>query len=96
MGAYLWVMASRIAGVLAVVGGAAWLVKFALIWQNHHHSTAGSFTLVEPRNMNLATQILPWRAGPKWPRSVSGRPLQRLGRSGTERVENPRGPPSRR
>lgn len=27
-------MASRIAGVLAVVGGAAWLVKFALIWQN--------------------------------------------------------------
>jgi hypothetical protein len=27
-------MASRIAGVLAVVGGAAWLVKVALIWRN--------------------------------------------------------------
>jgi hypothetical protein len=27
-------MAARIAGVLAVVGGAAWLVKFVLIWEN--------------------------------------------------------------
>lgn len=27
-------MAFRIAGVLAVVGGAAWLVKIALIWEN--------------------------------------------------------------
>lgn len=31
---YPWRMASRIVGVLAVVGGAAWLVKVALIWQN--------------------------------------------------------------
>ena len=27
-------MASRIAGALAVIGGAAWLVKVALIWEN--------------------------------------------------------------
>lgn len=27
-------MATRVAGVLAIVGGVAWLVKFALIWQN--------------------------------------------------------------
>jgi hypothetical protein len=27
-------MAVRVAGALAVIGGAAWLVKFALIWQN--------------------------------------------------------------
>lgn len=34
-GSTLETMASRIvAGVLAVVGGAAWLVKVALIWQN--------------------------------------------------------------
>ena len=27
-------MASRIAGVFALVGGVAWVLKFALIWQN--------------------------------------------------------------
>jgi hypothetical protein len=27
-------MASRVAGVFAMVGGVAWLVKFALIWEN--------------------------------------------------------------
>jgi hypothetical protein len=32
--AYPCSMASRLAGALAVVGGAAWLVKVALIWQN--------------------------------------------------------------
>ena len=32
-------MPSRVAGVLAVVGGAAWLVKFALIWRNGGTST---------------------------------------------------------
>jgi hypothetical protein len=36
-------MALRLAGALAVVGGAAWLVKVALIWQNGGTNTTDGF-----------------------------------------------------
>ena len=32
-------MATRVAGALAVLGGVAWLVKFALIWENGGSNT---------------------------------------------------------
>lgn len=59
-------MASRLAGALAVVGGAAWLVKVALIWQNGGTNTTdglvGALFDVGAVTILLALTIRVWLA----------------------------------
>lgn len=59
-------MALRLAGALAVVGGAAWLVKVALIWQNGGTNTTdglvGALFDVGAVTILLALTIRAWLA----------------------------------
>ncbi len=59
-------MASPIAGVLAVIGGLAWLVKFALIWQNGGTNTTdglvGVMFVVGAMAIMLALGVRAWFA----------------------------------
>lgn len=59
-------MASRLAGALAVVGGPAWLVKVALIWQNGGTNTTdglvGAMFTVGAVTILLALMIRAWLA----------------------------------
>jgi len=59
-------MAFRIAGVLAVVGGAAWLVKIALIWENGGTNTTdglvGVLFVVGAVGILLGAEIGAWHA----------------------------------
>ena len=59
-------MPFRIAGVLAVVGGVAWLVKLALIWQNGGTNTTdglvGVFFGIGAVGILLAAGIRGWYA----------------------------------
>jgi hypothetical protein len=59
-------MASRLVGALAVVGGAAWLVKVALIWQNGGTNTTdglvGALFNVGAVTILLALTIRAWLA----------------------------------
>jgi hypothetical protein len=59
-------MALRLAGALAVVGGAAWLVKVALIWQNGGTNTTdglvGGLFSVGAVSILLALTIRAWFA----------------------------------
>lgn len=59
-------MAFRIAGVLAVVGGAAWLAKIALIWENGGTNTTdglvGVLFVVGAVGILLGAGIRAWHA----------------------------------
>jgi hypothetical protein len=64
-------MASRAAGVLAVVGGVAWLTKFALIWENGGTNTTdglvGVLFDIGAIGILLAVMVAAWHAPARGP-----------------------------
>ncbi|HJR39449.1 MAG TPA: hypothetical protein VJ819_13790 [Nocardioidaceae bacterium] len=64
-------MATRVAGALAVLGGVAWLVKFALIWENGGTNTTdglvGVLFDIGAIGILLAAMVAAWYAPTRGP-----------------------------